>query len=318
MCSQWQWVMLAAGMALAGLAREAAGQPAPSAPREGVRIERDVEYGRAGERPLRLDLLRPAEPVAERLPAIVWIHGGGWRAGDKSSGIPRLTPFVATGQYVGVSVGYRLTPEARWPAQIHDCKAAIRFLRGNAEKLGIDAQRIGVWGISAGGHLAALLGTSGDVAELEGENGSPGRSSRVACVVDFCGPSDFLAFARFQRTAMPPPGAAGSPERELFGGRIAERRAMAVAASPVTYASQDDPPFLIVHGTDDPLVPFDQGERMHAALSRAGAEAVLVRIDGGGHAIGGLQVQQRVEAFFARHLWDESVEVSAEPIRGAR
>jgi len=227
-----------------------------------------------------------------------------------------LLPFGASGKYFCASVGYRLTGEAIWPAQIHDCKAAIRWLRANAKKYNLDPEQIGVWGISAGGQLVSLLGTSGGVKELEGASGSPGRSSRVTCVVDFCGPSDFLAFARFRRKALPPPAEANSPESKLLGGPVSEKKDLALAASPVTYASADDPPFLIVHGTSDELVPFDQAELLQAALKKAGAEAILVEIEGGGHGIGGPEVGRRVRDFFAKYLRGEEVAVSAKPIKG--
>ena len=282
---------------------------------ESVIVERDVEYGRAGDRALRLDILRPRRESDKPLPVIVFIHGGAWVGGNKSAGHRLLLPFAASGRYFCASVGYRLTGEAIWPAQIHDCKAAIRWLRANAKKYNLDPERIGVWGISAGGHLVSLLGTSGGVKDLEGANGSPDQSSRVTCVVDFCGPSDFLAFARFRRKALPPPAEANSPESKLLGGPVNEKKDLAIAASPVTYASADDPPFLIVHGTNDELVPFDQAELLQAALKKAGAEAILVEIEGGGHGIGGPEVGKRVRAFWAKYLRGEEVTVSAEPIK---
>ncbi len=152
-----------------------------------VKITRDVEYGKAEGRSLKLDIYQPEKPASDKLPVIVWIHGGGWRGGNKSSG-SRLVGLVNTGEYVGVSVGYRLSGEATWPAQIHDCKAAIRWVRAHAKEYGIEPNRIGLWGSSAGGHLVSLLGTSSDIKKLEGDNGTPGISTRVTCVVDYCGP----------------------------------------------------------------------------------------------------------------------------------
>lgn len=286
------------------------GQPAktPQTP-EGVTVERDVEYGRAGQRALKLDLVFPKQPSEKPRPAIVFIHGGGWHGGDKALGIGQVARFAASGQYVGVSVGYRLSKEAIWPAQIHDCKAAIRFLKVNAKLYNIDPERIGVWGSSAGGHLVSLLGTSGGVKELEGECGSPGQSSRVACVVDFCGPSDFMAIGKL--TGGEAPAAVG----QLLGGPIAEKQEAAKAASPVTYVTKDDPPFLIVHGTKDNTVPLEQAESFHAALKQAGVDVTLVKIEGGGHGVGGVEVARRVQAFFDKHLRGEKVEVSGETIR---
>jgi acetyl esterase/lipase len=210
---------------------------------------------------------------------------------------------------VGVSVGYRLSGEAIWPAQIYDCKAAIRWLRANAARYKIDERRIGVTGHSAGGHLVALLGTSGDVQELEGENGHPEYSSRVACVVDLCGPSDFPHFLE-QR------GSGGrSSVVKLFGGPPADHPAAARAASPVTWASADDPPFLIFHGTEDRTVPFAQSETLAEALKAAGVDVTFVRMEGAGHGLPGRELSERRRNFFERHLRGQTVEIPDTPIQ---
>ena len=279
--------------------------------RERLVVETDVEYGKAGEMPLLLDVIKPKAAAEGKRPVIVWIHGGGWQNGNKNSGLARLGGWVAQGDYVGISVGYRLSGVATWPAQIHDCKAAIRWVRANAERLGIDPEKIGVWGSSAGGHLVALLGTSGDVKELEGSNGTPGVSSRVACVVDYCGPSDFLLFARSGFSATNPSG----PVSKLLGGPVGEKEEAAKEASPATYVTKDDPPFLVVHGTDDRTVPFPQGETFYEKLKAAGVDATFVKLDGGSHGIGGPEITARAKAFFDRHLLGKKVEVSAEPIK---
>jgi len=273
-------------------------------PQQAVTIERDVEYGSAGERKLLLDIYRPANAEAgakkERLAAIVFIHGGGWAAGNKAGG-GGLSYFAQTGNYVGFSIGYRLTGEAIWPAQIEDCKAAIRWIRAHADDYHIDPDRIGLWGPSAGGHLVSLLGTSSDVKELEGNNGTPGVSTRVACVVDFCGPADFLTFRH-------------DAANRLFGGRIEDHREQARLASPLTHVTPDDPPILIVHGTDDRTVPISQSEAFAAALKKAGVDVTFVRIEGGGHGIRSSEARQRVVRFFEKHLRGQDVEVSGEPI----
>lgn len=270
---------------------------------DSVVAHRDIEYGRAGERSLKLDLYLPKEPKTKPLPVVVWVHGGAWRAGDKAGGIAKVGPFVATGRYAGVSVGYRFSQEAKWPAQIHDCKAAIRWIRANAGKHGLDPGHIAVWGSSAGGHLVAMLGTSGDVEPLEGGCGNPGHSSRVACVVDYFGPSDFLRMRDF-------PGrmdhdSSNSPESQLVGGPIQENPDKVRAANPITYVSPDDPPFLIVHGEKDPTVPFNQSALLHAALEAAGVEVTLHKIPGAGHGgpeFQGEELMQKVSDFLARHL----------------
>ncbi|MGV3484738.1 MAG: alpha/beta hydrolase fold domain-containing protein [Planctomycetaceae bacterium] len=290
--------VMISGIGSAQTPRRAPGNRPLANLREKIEVKADVEYAKAGDLSLQLDVYRPKQPADQPRPCIVWIHGGGWQNGNKSSGLNRLGKWVAEGDYVGASIGYRLTDKASWPAQIHDCKAAIRFLRKHAEEYGIDSERIGVWGSSAGGHLVSLLGTSGDVAELEGDLGVTGVSSRVRCVVDFCGPSDFIRFAQ----KAPRESAPGQPVYKLFGGPLQDRLEMAKQASPVTYVSKDDPPFLIVHGTEDKTVPLDQALTFHAAQEKAGMDTTLVEIEGGGHGIGGPEIDAKVKAFFDEHL----------------
>jgi acetyl esterase/lipase len=217
--------------------------------------------------------------------------------GDKTMGAREIADLVASGRYAGVSINYRLSGQAIWPAQIHDCKAAIRWVRANAKEYNLDPDKIGVIGGSAGGHLAAMLGTSGGVAELEGDVGPyKGVSSRVLCVVDQFGPSDLLAMGGDHDSP-------GSPESQLIGGAVQENKDKARAASPITYVTRDDPPFLIFHGTKDPLVPVNQSERLAAALKEAGVSCLFVPVEGAGH--GGFrspEVPRRIRQFFDRHL----------------
>ncbi len=293
-------LLLLSGLAMGQAPRTAkTAQQNPRRLRANVNVTKDVEYGKAGERSLKLDIYKPAKPAAEKLPVVVWIHGGGWRGGNKSSG-GRLMDLVGSGNYVGVSVGYRLSGEAIWPAQIHDCKAAIRWVRAHAEENCIDPERIGLWGSSAGGHLVSLLGTSADVAELEGNNGSPGVSSKVKCVVDFCGPSKLNEFKH--------------PAIVLLFGTEEHHEAQSQVASPVSHVSKNDPPFLIVHGTKDTTVPISQAELFYEALKKADVDATFIKIEGGGHGIGGTEITNRVMAFFDKHLRDQDVKISAEPI----
>ena len=175
------------------------GKKKPAVP-PNVVIERDVRYGDADDDPLLLDIVRPKEPSEQPRPVIAFIHGGAWSGGSKEIMVGPLVPFAASGDYFCVSIEYRLSGMATWPAQIHDCKAAIRWLKANARTYHIDPEKIGVWGSSAGGHLVSMLGVSADVPELEGDSGTPGVSSRVACVVDYCGPSDFMALARVKES----------------------------------------------------------------------------------------------------------------------
>ena len=280
---------------------------------DSVEVQRDIQYARVEGRPLALDIYRPRNPASEQLPAVVWIHGGGWRNGNKSRKAWFLFPLVESGHYVGASIDYRLSGDAPWPAQIHDCKAAIRFLRANAEEFGIDPNRIAVWGNSAGGHLASLLGTSGDVAELEGDVGVPSESasSRVACVVSTAGPADFPSYVRLVPGQTRERGAIFG----LFGGSVENRHDELLAASPTEYVTSDDPPFLIMNGTADRVVPLQQGELLYRRLLKAGADATFVRIDGARHEDYGPEAHARIKKFFDKHLRGQSVEVSDEPIQ---
>jgi len=286
----------------------------PPAGFDKVIVERDIVYGDAGNRPLKLDIVRPKKPAESPLPVIAYIHGGGWRAGNKERETVRLLPFAASGNYFCVSIEYRLSGEAQWPAQIHDCKAAIRWLKANAGKYGFDPNRIAAWGSSAGGHLVSLLGTTGDLDQLEGSCGWPDYSTRVKCVVDFSGPSDLTAM-------LTSPKVTGNVKRmvtNLLGGPLEERKKEAVAASPMTHVSADDVPILIVQGTKDPLVPFEQGDLFHKALKKAGVDSTLIVIQGKDHgsSIRNPEVLKRTGEFFDKHLRGRNVEISTEPIQG--
>lgn len=272
---------------------------------DSLQLVGDVPYAATDNPRQRLDLVVPRAEADGPRPVVVFIHGGAWRAGDKRSGLRRLGKFAKTNHYAIASIGYRLTDEAQWPAQIHDCKAAIRWLRANASKYQLDADRIGVWGSSAGGHLVAVLGTSGDVPEMDGTLGPhTDVSSRVACVVDFFGPTDFL---QMNRTAAP--GArldhdsARAPEALLIGGPIQQNKAKAATANPITYVSDDDSPFFIVHGTDDKLVPHNQSQLLVEALRQSSVPCSLLTIRGGGHGRGFPdEVGELVGQFFDHHL----------------
>jgi acetyl esterase/lipase len=278
-----------------------------------VVLQQDVQYGQAGDTRLLLDILRPKADSPKPRPVILFIHGGGWAGGDKVSALGALVPYAASGQYFCASANYRLTGEAPWPAQLDDCKAAVRWLKANAGKYNIDPEKIGVWGHSAGGHLVSMLGLTGNQPQLEGRSGSPGPNSRVACVVDFAGPSDMIAFVTFfegKRKSKTPSGGLA----KLFGEPLDQWREVARRASPSSYVAAGAPQFLIAHGTADPLVPLAQAEELYAALQKAGSNVVLVKIVGGGHGIGGKEVSERVRAFFDKYLRGENVQVSAAPI----
>jgi acetyl esterase/lipase len=286
-----------------GKAQGAKRKQAPPAP-DGVEVLRDVVYGAGGGRELKLDVYRPRKALERPSPVLVWVHGGAWRAGDKRTGGAHLMPFAARGFFCA-SVNYRLTREAVFPAQIEDCKCAIRYLRAHAREYGLDPDRIGVWGSSAGGHLVAMLGTTGDVAGLEGSGGWADQSSRVQAVCDWYGPSDLLAMAD-QPSKMNHDNRQ-SPEGALIGGVVKENPEAARRASPVSYVDAGDPPFLIMHGTRDMTVPFGQSEILHAALSRAGVDVTFRPVEGAGHGGPGFRaddVRRLVDEFFMKHLVD--------------
>ena len=269
---------------------------------EDIEFIRDVEYGMGGGRPVHLNIIRPKKPSVIPMPVVVFIHGGAWFLGSKDD---FLDFRPAREGYFTVSVEYRLSGEAIFPAQIHDCKCAIRWLRAHAEEYNIDPDRIGVWGPSAGGHLVALLGTSGGVAELEGNGGWPEFSSRVQAVVDFFGPTNFLKMGGSHDNA-------DSAESVLVGGKIADKMDMVRMADPITYVTPDDPPFLIVHGEEDKTVPINQSELLHEALEEAGVEVTFVRVKRGGHGFGSNadpspdEINKMVMEFFHQHLRAEA------------
>ncbi len=260
-----------------------------------------------------LDLYLPKSRKTDKpLPVIVFIHGGAWIGGDRTGGAGRVISYAATGEYIGVSVGYRLSHEAKWPAQIYDCKAAIRWLRGNADKLGLDPDHIGVWGTSAGGHLVSLLGTTGDVKELEGDLGPyTNQSSRVTCVVDECGPTDFELPLTYKD------GVAQIDDEAvvgLIGGKLSDHPDLVKASSPITYVTSDDAPILILHGTKDQRVDFAHAEHFDKALDQAGVPCLLVPITDAGHGLGHPLMNDRISNFFARYLQDKTVDIPEEAL----
>jgi acetyl esterase/lipase len=255
-------------------------------------VLRDLEYLPGGHERQKLDLYLP-EKTESRLPMIAWIHGGGWQGGSKER-CPAVS-FVGKG-YAVASINYRLSQHAKFPAQIEDCKAAIRWLRANAPKYHLDPEHIGVWGASAGGHLVALLGTTADAKELEGKEGNLDQSSRVQAVVDWFGPADFRKMLGTS---------ADSPVAKLLGGPISENKDKAALASPVAHVAKTDPPFLIMQGDMDPLVPLVQSEMLAEALKKAGVEVTLHVLKGakhGGPEFTTPESRKLIEDFFAKHL----------------
>jgi acetyl esterase/lipase len=271
----------------------------------GVRLIPNIEYAHPDGHSLLMDLYLPKRSgVAAPAPVIVYVHGGAWLSGDRHDRL--ALPLVAQGGYAVASIEYRLSQVATFPAQIEDCKAAVRWLRAKSRLYDLDPAHIGAWGTSAGGHLAALLGTTGDVKELEGDEGNLIYSSRVQAVCDWFGPTDFLQIGQ-QAKHLPVPSAIDhdapdSPEAKLIGGPIKQNSDKAKAANPITYITKDDAPFLILHGDRDPLVPLAQSQLLDTALKAAGVESTLVIVQGAGHGFGGKENLQKVQEFFDKHL----------------
>lgn len=250
----------------------------------------------AGERQM-LDLYLPA--AGTKWPLIVWIHGGGWMEGGKEN--PPSLRFLKHG-FALASVNYRFSQDALFPAQLIDCKAAIRWLRAHAAENGINPNRIGVWGASAGGHLAALLGTTGGVKEFDqGENA--GVSSRVQAVCDWFGPTDFTQITNSPEDLKHE--GPDWPESRLIGGLVSQNIGKAEQANPIRYITADDPPFLIMHGDKDPVVPLAQSELLADALRKAGVPVIFRVVPGGEHggpAFRKLEEIDRLYYFFLQNL----------------
>ena len=280
----------------------------------GFKIVRDISYVGEGHDRQSLDLALPIKRKSNKpLPVIAFIHGGAWRAGNKNGGLNKLYEFLTSGEYVGVSIGYRLSQHAKWPAQIHDCKAAIRWIKANANKFGLDGDRIAVHGTSAGGHLVSMLGTSAGVKELEGSLGPhTNQSTKVRCVIDYFGPTNFLLMNDFESRI--DHDAAGSPESQLVGGAIQKNKKLTLKANPISYVDKSDAPFLIMHGTKDMLVPYNQSVILHKALKSAGVPSVFLTVKGGGHRGGGGILIERFRDFLEHYLLDKDYSAKDEII----
>lgn len=267
-----------------------------------IDIHKDLVYGSEHQVRQSLDLYVPKDAKAP-LPLVVWIHGGAWMAGDKNWN--PATPLLNEG-FAVASINYRLSQIATFPAQIHDCKAAIRYLRANADTYHIDPNSIGVWGASAGGHLVALLGVTNGNKELEGAVGDYLKtSSDVQAVCDWFGPSDMLTMSIGKRQFEQ----GKDPELLLLGGPLSEKRELAELASPVTHVTKDAPPFLIMHGDQDNLVPIQQSRLLNDKLKAAGADSTLIVMEGKGHGFGNdPSVLEPVIKFFNRTLKPQKAE----------
>ena len=240
------------------------------------KIHKDIEFAKVDGHSLKLDLYLPENKKSPLL--VVWIHGGGWRAGSKEK---CYVKWLTEDGFAVASISYRLTDKAIFPAQIHDCKAAVRWLRANAEKYGYSTCKVAVAGASAGGHLAALLGVSGDVKALEGKvGGNLDQSSRVDAIIDYFGATDFI-----QRTKSQPHKTIkeGSIVNLLLGGPADKKVELARQASSAFHVTQDDPPLLIIHGKKDDKVLIAQSTRLESVYKEAKLPVNLLVLENAGH-----------------------------------
>ncbi|MBI3837911.1 MAG: alpha/beta hydrolase [Planctomycetia bacterium] len=259
-------------------------------------FEQGIEYSNPDNEHLQLNLARPKEHQ-QLLPAVVCIHGGGFRAGNRDRW-NKLCQQLAERGYVAATVTYRLAPKYQFPAAVHDVKAAVRFLRAGASKFGIDPARLGTLGDSAGGTLAQMLGVTAGARELEGEGGHAERSSAVTCVVNYYGANDFTkSYGKSVDAAEVLP---------LFlGGDLAHARRRHILASPLYWVTPQAAPTLLLHGTKDPYVAFEQATWIHDRLKAAEVEVELIELKDAGHGFKGADAERAEAAmfeFFDKHL----------------
>ncbi len=282
MKTRFALVLLAAFLSLSSRAAELA---VP----DNVTFERDVEYASAGGAKLQLNLARP-KGVSGPLPAVLCIHGGGFRAGSRE-GYNKLCLTLAQRGFVAATISYRLAPAHQFPAAVHDTKAAVRWLRANAARLGIDPTRIGVTGGSAGGHLAQFLGVTAGVKEFEGAD-NPGFSSAVTCVVNVYGPSDFTkSYGKSVDAHVVLP--------MWLGGDVDTARAKHIQSSPLNWVTPSAAPTLIIHGTEDKYVAYEQAVWMRDRLTACGVPVELLTLEGAGHGFKGADAEKSEAALLA-------------------
>jgi acetyl esterase/lipase len=262
-----------------------------------------------GDRPLLLDLYTPKNRVGSPVPGLLFFHGGSWKSGKREDYRIYATWFASRG-YVVATASYRLKQVSLFPAALEDGKAAVRWMRDNATKLGIDPDRLVVLGGSAGGHLAMMVGYTADDPSFEGQSGTSGVSSRVAAVVDFYGPANLTT----------PFGQAASVVRDFLGKKYIEDPALWRRASPQFHLKADAPPTLVFHGTIDDIVPIDQGDSLVAKLRELGVPYEYYRMDGWPHTMDlAVPVNEffraRVEQFLAKHLAGPIPDRKMRPVR---
>jgi acetyl esterase/lipase len=289
---------LSAGVCAAAACRAAdAKRPSGPAVPEGVAFEPNVEYSNPDNQHLQLDIAQPTHKVEGPFPAILCIHGGGFRAGDRQS-YDKLCIRLAENGYVAATITYRLAPKYQFPDAIYDCKAAVRWLRANAAKYHIDPVRIGVTGGSAGGHLAQFLGVTKGVKEFEGDGGNPTQPSSVACVVNYFGPSDFTKSYGHSKDA-------AEVLPLWLGGDLEKAHRRHIEASPLYWVTPNAAPTLDIQGTKDNYVAYEQATWMVDKLKAADVEAELLTMEGAGHGFQGKDAEKAdaaMIAFFDKHL----------------
>lgn len=265
----------------------------------GVVFEKNIEYSNPDDQHLQLNVARPKEGAGP-FPAVICIHGGGFRAGTRES-FNGLCLQLAERGYVAVTVSYRLAPKYQFPAAVYDVKAAVRWMRANAEKYQIDPDRIGTTGGSAGGHLAQFLGVTSGVKKFEGDGGNAEYSSSVKCVVNFYGPSDFTKSYDASVDA--------KDVLPLFlGGNLEQERHRHIESSPLYWVTPEAAPTLFVHGTKDAYVAHEQAEWIVERMKAADVEATLMTIEDGDHGFrtSSPEVKEKIEnarfEFFEKHL----------------
>lgn len=292
-------------------------EPKPFKLPAGIKMEKDIPYIEKGDEAQTLDIYLPEKPSDKPLPLIVHIHGGGWVGGNK---FPCPMTMMVLQGYVVASVEYRFSQKAKFPAQIQDCQAAIRWLRAHAKQYNFDTEHLGAIGGSAGGHLSALVGTSGGKKSFAPIGGNEEQSDKVQCVCDIFGPADFSTVVqqadedknvknifKFNTPSDPYSG--------LIGTKL-DDKAKADAVSPVHYVSKDNPPFLILHGTHDTLVPYAQSVQLEAALKAQGVSVWLQTLPGAGHggpAFGKPAVIKLTQNFFDKYLKGADVKIELVP-----
>ena len=283
----------------------------------GIKMEKDIAYVPEGDAAQKLDLYLPETAAEKPLPLIVHIHGGGWVGGSK---FPCPAALMVLRGYAVASVEYRFSQKAIFPAQIQDCQAAIRWLRAHSQQYNFDTEHVGVVGGSAGGHLSSLVGTTGGKNAFPKIGGNEEQSDRVQAVCDIYGPADFSTVVKqatddknvkniFQFNTP------RDPYSSLIGTKL-DDKTKADAVSPVHYVSQDNPPFLILHGTHDTLVPYAQSEEFAAVLKEKGVAVWLQKLPGSGHggpAFGKPAVTELKLNFFDKYLKGADVQITLVP-----